>query len=259
MICHKILKFYVIKLWYTIKFFKLVIVVSYISSSLKVFFLLYVTILFSCVVNAQTLISTQGHFIDNGNGSISYSIGEPVISTLSNTNGDVTQGFQQITITICNTNLQAIDDLHDFPFVSSVQLYEYKYTNQTTNIIYSNTGPNKSNRMTKASDANGNYIALSNSATHVLRAEYRVQYQNGNWSDWEYFCDITAPSIPTCNTSLNQIDDLINYPAKKPIPTDYEFKYTNQTSNIVYTNLRIQILIISFIKIFFIRFIYSVN
>ena len=138
----------------------------------------------------------------------------------------------------CNTTLQTIDELHNFPSVSSIQGYEFKYTNQTTNIIYSNTGPNKSNRMTKASDANGNYIALSNSATHVLRAEYRVQYQNGNWSDWEYFCDITAPSIPTCNTSLNQIDDLINYPAKKPIPTEYEFKYTNQTSNIVYTNLR---------------------
>ena len=155
MINHLILKFHVISTDIRIKFYKLDSIVSHILSHIKIFFFLSVTISF-LVVNGQTLISSQGDFINNANGSISYSVGEPVISTLTNTNGDVTQGFQQITITICNTNLQAIDDLHDFPTVSSVQLYEYKYTNQTTNIIYSNTGPNKSNRMTKASDANGN-------------------------------------------------------------------------------------------------------
>ena len=42
---------------------------------------------------SQDLIGSQGDFIDDGqNGSISYSVGEPIIFTINN---QITQGFQQ--------------------------------------------------------------------------------------------------------------------------------------------------------------------
>ena len=101
MINHLILKFYVIPTDIRIKFYKLVSIVSHILSHIKIFFFLLVTTSF-LVVNGQTLISSQGDFINNANGSISYSVGEPVISTLTNTNGDVTQGFQQVVLSTNN-------------------------------------------------------------------------------------------------------------------------------------------------------------
>ena len=101
MISHLILKFCVIQIDIRIKFFKLVSIVSHILSHIKIFFFLSITTSF-LVVNGQTLISSQGDFINNGNGSNSYSVGEPIISTLTNTNGDVTQGFQQVVLSTNN-------------------------------------------------------------------------------------------------------------------------------------------------------------
>jgi hypothetical protein len=45
--------------------------------------------------SAQELISTSGNFATGVQGSLSWSIGEPIITTASTANGTLTQGFQQ--------------------------------------------------------------------------------------------------------------------------------------------------------------------
>lgn len=47
------------------------------------------------IANAQDLISTGGDFFQLESGSISFTIGEPIIETLGNEDHDLTQGFQQ--------------------------------------------------------------------------------------------------------------------------------------------------------------------
>lgn len=47
------------------------------------------------ILNAQDLISTGGDFFQMESGSISFTIGEPVIETLVTSGHSLTQGFQQ--------------------------------------------------------------------------------------------------------------------------------------------------------------------
>lgn len=47
---------------------------------------------------SQEVISTAGEHYENSNGSISWTIGEPVIETLESTNNYLTQGFHQPTV-----------------------------------------------------------------------------------------------------------------------------------------------------------------
>lgn len=54
---------------------------------------------------AQEVISTQGDTYQNANGSIDFTIGEPVIATVTNGNYDLTQGFQQT-----NWNFAGVED-----------------------------------------------------------------------------------------------------------------------------------------------------
>ena len=72
----------------------------------RFFIFIFIYILISFPVQAQKLISTNGGVINNSNsGSVSYSVGEPIISTISGgSNGDVTQGYQQISSTTCGTS-----------------------------------------------------------------------------------------------------------------------------------------------------------
>ena len=49
------------------------------------------------ISNAQDLISTGGDFFQMPSGSISFTIGEPIIETVGNENHNLTQGFQQST------------------------------------------------------------------------------------------------------------------------------------------------------------------
>jgi hypothetical protein len=52
-------------------------------------------ILFHVSLNAQEIISTSGDFFSNSYGSYSFTLGEPVIETLTGAENILTQGFQQ--------------------------------------------------------------------------------------------------------------------------------------------------------------------
>lgn len=47
------------------------------------------------LVQAQEVVSTQGDSYSNANGSIDFTIGEPVINTATDGTNDLTQGFHQ--------------------------------------------------------------------------------------------------------------------------------------------------------------------
>lgn len=58
-------------------------------------------VLITCLLNAQSIspevIASAGEYYSNVNGSISWTLGEPMGETYSQTNNIITQGFQQPT------------------------------------------------------------------------------------------------------------------------------------------------------------------
>ena len=92
-------------------------------------------------VQAQKLISSSGGVINNNNsGSVSYSIGEPIISTISGgSNGDVTQGYQQsnffkeINLINCKPQNSPVNNIQSFTDIIFAEVepnaqYQYEYT-----------------------------------------------------------------------------------------------------------------------------------
>jgi len=74
---------------------------------------------FSCseVITAQEVLSSGGGYFSNSNGSISYTIGEPVIETYKEGDYIITQGFQQsnFIITTINDYMEIAWDISVYP------------------------------------------------------------------------------------------------------------------------------------------------
>jgi len=68
-------------------------------------------------VNAQKVISTAGSFIENNYGSLSWTLGEIAVETISNTDLILTQGFQQSKLTVTGINIIPLiePDVKAFP------------------------------------------------------------------------------------------------------------------------------------------------
>lgn len=56
--------------------------------------------LLTASLSAQEVISSQGDSYSNGTHTLDYTIGEPVIETVSNGTNDLTQGFHQTNLVI---------------------------------------------------------------------------------------------------------------------------------------------------------------
>ena len=56
--------------------------------------------LLSVALNAQEVISSQGDSYTNTSNTLDYTLGEPVIETVSDGTNDLTQGFHQTLLTI---------------------------------------------------------------------------------------------------------------------------------------------------------------
>lgn len=63
------------------------------------------------VANAQDLISTGGDFFQKPSGSISFTIGEPIIETVGVGKHVITQGFQQSTRPVMPTGYNELEDI----------------------------------------------------------------------------------------------------------------------------------------------------
>jgi len=75
-------------------------------------FLFILCILFFTKIDAQEVITSAGAYSSTGSGSLSWTIGEGVTETFSNSNYTLTQGFQQSRLTVT-----AIDEIANLSFV----------------------------------------------------------------------------------------------------------------------------------------------
>lgn len=68
-------------------------------------------------IQAQELVSSSGSSFQNGNLNLSWSLGEMMIDTYSQSNGTLNQGFHQAsyTITKINQNLETTQIIKVFP------------------------------------------------------------------------------------------------------------------------------------------------
>ncbi len=60
--------------------------------------------LFGIAVQAQEVVSTAGSYGETNSGSLSWTIGEPVIETITDGTNTLTQGFQQSRLIVTATN-----------------------------------------------------------------------------------------------------------------------------------------------------------
>lgn len=99
--------------------------------------LLVVLFVSSISLSAQEVISTQGDSYDNGTNTIDFTIGEPVIETVSDGTNDATQGFHQTNLTI--TNIEDLDvdfsvNIYPNPAADVINLTIEKYEKITYQI-----------------------------------------------------------------------------------------------------------------------------
>jgi len=60
--------------------------------------------LLATVIQAQEVVSTAGSYGETSSGSLSWTIGEPVIETITDGTNTLTQGFQQSKLTVTTIN-----------------------------------------------------------------------------------------------------------------------------------------------------------
>ncbi len=88
-------------------------------------------LLLSLTIKAQEIISSSGDFFNNGNISVSWTIGEPVTETIANGNNIFTQGFQQSCLNVTNiTEVNSDLNIKIFPNPAG------DYINLTTDKFY---------------------------------------------------------------------------------------------------------------------------
>jgi len=62
---------------------------------MKKLLIILILLAFNFVCRAQQVVATTGKYFENRNGSVSFTVGEPVASTFQNGEMTITQGFQQ--------------------------------------------------------------------------------------------------------------------------------------------------------------------
>ena len=115
------------------------------------FFLLII----SFGTKAQQLISNGGDYFENSNVSISWSLGEPIIETISDGTNILTQGFQQ-------TKLSASEIFSINSDIINIKLFP----NPTENFIYLKTSEFK-NLNYRISDINGKILKEGNIISEI--------------------------------------------------------------------------------------------
>jgi len=83
---------------------------------MKHYLFILLMLLYSTSLQAQEVVSTAGSYGETTSGSLSWTIGEPVIETITDGTNTLTQGFQQSKLTVT-----AINDLK----VSGIELSVY--------------------------------------------------------------------------------------------------------------------------------------
>ena len=170
----------------------------------RLYLFIFISLLLNCPLRAQKLISSSGGVIDNNNsGSVSYSIGEPITSTINGgSNGDVTQGYQQSKKNVGTelTNISCDQGVNGYtPYTKnlhainiSADRYEFrcrKQSNLNIEYIYSNS--------------TGKYFNFSLVGINDLNTYYIVDvraFKNNEWTFYGDKCILKTPSQVNLNS-----------------------------------------------------------
>jgi len=79
----------------------------------------------SCIAFTQEIISTQGNFYEKSEGSLSWTLGEPIIESLVSGIGKLTQGFHQthlITTLVKDFKVESSVQVSPNPFKSDITI-----------------------------------------------------------------------------------------------------------------------------------------
>jgi len=71
---------------------------------MKHYFLILLIALCSASLQAQEVVTTAGSYGETTSGSLSWTVGEPVIETITDGTNSLTQGFQQSKLTVTTIN-----------------------------------------------------------------------------------------------------------------------------------------------------------
>lgn len=84
---------------------------------IKILSLLLLSVIMTLTANAQELISNSGGYYSNSSGSLAWSVGEAIISTISDGTDTLTQGFHQsrFEITSISENTEENFNIQFFP------------------------------------------------------------------------------------------------------------------------------------------------
>jgi hypothetical protein len=122
------------------------------------------------IINAQEIVSSAGQTNASGGYQVSWTLGEPLIETLTGTNNILTQGFHQT-----NLNVTMIDELK-FPGLTLKV-----YPNPTNYILHIQSEGRTDVKLQFALfDANGK-ILLNKKATENPAEVNMIQYATGNY------------------------------------------------------------------------------
>jgi hypothetical protein len=117
---------------------------------------------------AQQIVTTAGSTLTNSNGSVSFTIGEGVASTITSGDKTLTQGFQQ-----SNISVTSISEKKELNFSISA------YPNPTTNILNLHIGKeNVTGFVYMLIDINGKLITKKNLDTSVTTISFK-ELQSG--------------------------------------------------------------------------------
>lgn len=78
---------------------------------------------------SQHVIAASGNYAVNGNSSLSYTIGEPMIQTLYSAKNILTQGFQQPVDTLVLTQDSSKNSISSIESIFSINVYPNPFSN----------------------------------------------------------------------------------------------------------------------------------
>ena len=85
---------------------------------------------------AQQIIASGGDYYQNSNGSVTYTIGEPIIETYSNVSNTLTQGFNQTRLTVTELFTIPESNLIISAYPNPAQEYIIIKTNNNNDLKY---------------------------------------------------------------------------------------------------------------------------
>ena len=162
---------------------------------------IYLTLLpfgVAAMVSAQSIspqvIASAGTHYSNGSAQLSWTIGEPVITTVSNGNNIITQGFHQTLLTVTSVEEQSVagmnvtvypnptSDLLNINFVNNLKDLQMDLFDMSGKLLQARkVGAVESNVQISMSDyARANYLLRVYSIDGSVNYTYKVQKMNAH-------------------------------------------------------------------------------